>query len=168
MGYLLNLYKPIVYTMKNIFLFSLLAIVLSSCLKNNETEPVTSIDPPFEKYKFFWTEVEKKEGAGNWTPISGKNVLRLYTDIADTASRMYGQYEYNASNAKLSIPDSYFFLRSKDSIYFYRPVNANAVDPSKYVVDTLATVGYQLLNDSVMVISNKATNPVIEVKYVKQ
>ena len=86
---------------------AILAVFLfTSCLKNEETGPEIIIDPPFEKYKYFWGEIEKKEGTGNWEPISGGNMLRLYTDDLDTASRMIGQYAYKATNAKINIPEN--------------------------------------------------------------
>lgn len=154
--------------MKNLVLFSLIVVVLSSCSKNDDADPLTIVDPPFETYKYFWTEIEKKEGSSNWIPIKDGNVLRLYSDIADTASKMYGKYEYNAKNVKLNIPESYFFIKDDDSLHFYRAVNESASDPSKYVPDTLASVEYSLVGDSIMVISNKSISPIIEIKYSKQ
>ena len=139
-------------------------LVFSSCTKNEiNYEPV--VDPPFEKYKHFWTEIEKKEGAGNWVKLTEGNVLRLFTN--DSIGIMHGQYEYNAINAKINIPESYLFAQDKDSLYFCRSTNSSS-NPGKYTMDTLASIGYELINDSLMVIRNKSANANLEIKYSKQ
>lgn len=143
-------------------------LALMSCSKldvEDDRNPV--IEPPFEQFRHFWTEVEKKEGSGNWMKISNGQVLRLYTDDPDTAKIMNGKYEYDAVNAKLMIPMDYYFRKDADSLYFYRSVNLQPSDPSQYTMQVLATAEYKMLNDSVMVILNSSAKPVIEVKYRK-
>ena len=146
--------------MKTLLSVLLSLLIFSSCTKTNEIDkPV--IDPPFEKFKYFWTEIEKKEGTGAWVKLPEGNVLRLFTN--DSTGVLRGQYEYNAANSKINIPESYFFAMEKDSLYFYKPAVS---DPNK--ADIMATLQYELLNDKVMVIRNKSVTPNIEIKYSKQ
>lgn len=147
--------------MKNLFFILVIVVTASSCLKKNDTDHTPSPEPPFEKFKYFWTEIEKKEGSTDWVKISNGNVLRLFTN--DSTGVLRGQYDYNPANSKIAIPNSSLFAMKADSILFYKQ---SAVDPNK--PDIMAKLEYELLNDKLMVIRNKSVSPSIEIKFSKQ
>lgn len=136
-------------------------LTVSSCLKDELPEREIGVDPsPWYSFSASWQETGKKIGAADWNTMPNGNLLHLWWETDTLNDINLGKYEYDPSKAGIEI-DSKGYMQIKDDLLSFITVKAGGQ------LDTIATVQYLLSGDTSLVIRNKATIPVTEVRYRK-
>lgn len=140
--------------------FSLIALALSSCLKDDLQEPEIIIEPI--EVPFRWKETEHRTGTKNWQTITDGDVLVLwFSDLSDSpSSKGKGEYFYRTGKSAFNIQPTGLFGQKDSLILFTNRPNGTMNQ------DTVA-VPFKIYGDTSLVIRNTLAVPVIEMKYKK-
>ena len=147
--------------MKNYLLIFLSLFLFSSCLDSEENDHKPIIDPEMFGYLITWEEAEYKTSESmGWNSIDNRQELYFYTDHIDKENGLpnNGRIRYNSA-ININLKDNSAFLRDSDFFEFY-------YEAATQYTDTI-NLAYELLNDSIMIISDTTVTPAIQVKYKK-
>lgn len=141
---------------------SLIALIFSSCLKDDLQEPIVITDPPmWYSNSAAWEETERKSGTADWEMLPGGNHLNLWWDYRDASKTiMVGAYKYKPTNFGIGI-DTVGYIQIKDDLLSFIAIKAGGIK------DTTATVEYLIYGDTLLVLRNTSSVPVTEIRYKK-
>lgn len=140
---------------------SLIALIFSSCLKDDLQEPIVITDPPmWYSNSAVWEETERKSGAADWETVPSGNRLNLWWDADTIKASIVGAYKYNPTNFGIGI-DSAGYIQIKDDLLSFITVRDGGYQ------DTTATVEYLNYGDTSLVIRNTSVTPYTEIRYRK-
>ena len=147
--------------MKNYLVFFMMLLLLSSCLKDNDTKPEPTIDRENFAYVLNWTETESKTGNQNWESITDRQKLSFFSNYVDEVLNLpnNGKILYQPS-VNTGIKNESYFERTDSTFIIY-----SSSLPEE--TDTLV-VNYALANDSTLILVDTSVSPVIEIKYKRE
>lgn len=147
--------------LKNYLTFVLLALFLSSCLKDNDATEEPTIDWEMFNYVLNWTEAGSKSGESEWENITDGQKLSFYTNFVDEELGLpdNGKILYQPS-VNTGIKNENYFERTDSTFVIYS-------SPLPGKVDTVI-VTYKLVDSSTLVITDTTVSPAVEIKYKRE
>lgn len=143
--------------MKNYLLLFVVLLLLSSCLKKEDTAELI-IDPPTFNHLISWTETGSKTGNSDWQNINNGNQLYFFTNEVDEELGLpnNGKIVYE-TDVNVNIKNESYFERSDSTFVIYSSLLPEEADT--------VIVNYALVNDSTLIITDKSVSPIVEITY---